>query len=417
MYAEIDEKPLLPNVQNKKSTFSRIKTRLRITNLKCIQYLVLTLGIYLLIIISIFLQDLPRFGGPNQTCKRFHYSAPESSKSNATYPFPNTFNIGKKLDFSGANTPTAWQNTQTLGYHNSYHKRNQPGDLTYWASFWMILTSATPLQYTHPTLEQQLSGGFRTFELDFHLKPDGIMNYHEQMWDQNTHCYCLSECLQTFYRFSKENPNHSPITIILEPKNVAITEDSYPVFQEISLENILSMEQELLNVIGSEKLITPDSIRLENKSLGESVKSRGWPSVYDLEGLFLFILWDQGHRGLSREMYEPGTDHLKGRLIFTSQYLKDFDSDNLNDHVFLHADNPLDNQELARVAIKSNHMLRTRGTEITEDFEEDAEGLEKIRELGQQVVSGDQYLEEAWAEIVKDCTEFEDLDGKVCVRK
>ena len=89
----------------------------------------------------------------------------------------------------------------------------------------------------------------------------------------------------------------------------------------------------------------------------------------------------------------------------------------LNDHVFLHADKPLDDQELARVAIQSNHLLRTRGTQITEEFEDDFEGLEAIRELGQQVVSGDQYLEEAWAEILKDCTEFEDLDGKVCIRK
>ena len=139
--------------------------------------------------------------------------------------------------------------------------------------------------------------------------------------------------------------------------------------------------------------------------------------LYDLQGLFLFILWDQGHRGLSREMYEPGTDHLRGRLLFTSQYLKNFDSDNLTDHVFLHADEPLDEQELARVAIQSNHLLRTRGTQITEKFEDDFEGLEAIRKLGQQVVSGDQYLEEAWVEILKDCTEFEDLDGKVCIRK
>lgn len=371
-------------------------------------------------IFSIYLQDLPRFGGSNKTCKRFHYSAPESTKSNATYPFPNTFNVGKKLDFSGANTPTSWQNTQTLGYHNSYHKMNKPGDMTFWASWWMIgrvFPWSKALRYTHPTLEKQLENGFRTFELDFHLKADGIMNYHEQLWDQQTHCYCLSECLQTMYRFSEENPKHSPITIILEPKNRRIAEDSYPVFEEISLENILSMEQEILNVLGSEKLITPDSIRLENKSLGESIKTRGWPSVYDLQGLFMFILWDQGHRGLSREIYEPGTNHLAGRLLFTSQFLKDYDSENLNDHVVVHADDPMENQELARMAIGNNFILRTRGTKIIEKFEDDIAGLDKIREIGQQVISGDQYLENAWVEVTKDCAVFDDLEGKVCVRK
>ena len=54
--------------------------------------LILAVGIYIGTILWIYLQDLPRFGGTNRTCKRFHYIPPESTKSNSTYPFPNTFN-------------------------------------------------------------------------------------------------------------------------------------------------------------------------------------------------------------------------------------------------------------------------------------------------------------------------------------
>ena len=159
MNTELDEQPLLPLFSKHKSILSKnltknsqkhvsafqIKAKSRqvrmpktLKSAHFCQKLVLAIGIYILVIFSIYLQDLPRFGGSNKTCKRFHYSAPESTKSNATYPFPNTFNVGKKLDFSGANTPTSWQNTQTLGYHNSYHKMNKPGDMTFWASWWMI---------------------------------------------------------------------------------------------------------------------------------------------------------------------------------------------------------------------------------------------------------------------------------------
>ena len=45
---------------------------------------------YIIIILFIYLQDMPRFGGTDRTCKRFHYIPPESTKSNSTYPFPNT---------------------------------------------------------------------------------------------------------------------------------------------------------------------------------------------------------------------------------------------------------------------------------------------------------------------------------------
>ena len=69
---------------------------------------------------------------------------------------------------------------------------------------------------------------------------------------------------------------------------------------------------------------------------------------------------------------------------------------------------------MARLALEHNYLLRVRGTKIVEKFEDDREGLEMIRELGQQIISGDQYLEEAWDEILKDCTEFDDLNGKTC---
>ena len=85
--------------------------------------------------------------------------------------------------------------------------------------------------------------------------------------------------------------------------------------------------------------------------------------------------------------------------------------------MFVHADDPLENVELARKALEHNYLLRTRGTKIVEKWEDDQEGLAKIREIGQQIISGDQYLEDAWTEITKDCNEFDDLEGKICIRK
>ena len=146
--------------------------------------------------------------------------------------------------------------------------------------------------------------------------------YHLQMWDQQTHCYCLSTCLQKMKRWSLENPDHSPIVIMMEPKGLPGAEDSYTINNEIELSDILAVEQEILNVIGSDSLITPDSIRENNgKSLTESLKTRGWPSIYDMKGTFMFAWWD-GDK--IREKYETGTNGLKGRLIFTIKYVSDW---------------------------------------------------------------------------------------------
>ena len=123
-------------------------------------------------------------------------------------------------------------------------------------------------------------------------------------------------------RWSLENPDHSPIVIMMEPKGLPGAEDSYTINNEIELSDILAVEQEILNVIGSDSLITPDSIRENSgKSLTESLKTRGWPSIYDMKGTFMFAWWD-GDK--IREKYETGTNGLKGRLIFTIKYVSDW---------------------------------------------------------------------------------------------
>ena len=93
---------------------------------------------------------------------------------------PSTFNVGKRFDWSGSGTPHAWQNFQQLGTHNSYHRLNKAGRGTFWASWFMVFPAfpwAKELAYEHPSIEEQLKTGYRTFELDLHLRDDGVMNY------------------------------------------------------------------------------------------------------------------------------------------------------------------------------------------------------------------------------------------------
>merc|ERR1739844_138032 len=110
---------------------------------------------------------------------------------------------------------------------------------------------------------------------------------------------------------------------MLEPKFLPLAEDAYTIQNKISLENILGLEQEILNVMGDEKLIVPDKIRQPDKSLVESVKSRGWPSVYNMRDTFMFILWNGKD---IRQKYVENTNSLQGRIIFPIMYISEWDS-------------------------------------------------------------------------------------------
>lgn len=380
---------------------------------------------YLLVVLTVYLRDQPRFGGANRTCQKMHYSAPEISKNNATYPFPNTFNVGRELDWSGANSPSAFQNVQQFGTHNSYHVRNRPGSGTFWASWffwvWPIVKKWAPsFDYEYEKFENQLDAGYRTFELDLHVKENGVTNYHLQMWDQDTHCYCLGECLQIMKRWSLDNSGHGPIIVMLEPKYKPIVEESYTVFNKISLESLLDVEQEIINIIGSKSLITPDQIRIDEKtSLAESLRTRGWPSVYHLTDTFMFVLWDQRR---IRELYEAGTRGGLGRIIFTTKFIQEFDDpkikeDNEN-RVVIHGDDPLDELENVKSALSQNQLIRVRVTTQSEpNFSDDKEKIDAVIANGQQIISADQFLDEAFEAIKVGCQVVENLGGSTCLRE
>ena len=107
-------------------------------------------------------------------------------------------------------------------------------------------------------------------------------------------------------RWSRTNKGHSPIVIMLEPKDMPFGEDSYTIGNEVTLENILAVEQEIMAVLGPDNIITPHSIRTApGKSMSESLAERGWPSIYHMTDSFIFTWWTDGP---IRTIYEEGVN-------------------------------------------------------------------------------------------------------------
>lgn len=285
------QEPLVDEPESKlQKTRKWIKAKLK----RPLRYLSNIVRLYLLIVVFIYIMDYPKYGGTSNQCRKNHIDPPEISKNNATYPYPNTFNQGRKFSEASFHSKYAYQNIQQFGTHNSYHKLNSFGNGLFWLSWFCYLIPGwrRNFAYEYPVLTSQLNSGYRNFELDIHIRPGGIMNYHKQMWDQDTVCYCFSECLKEMKRWSNDNSGHGPIVVIVEPKTFAVDSDSYLILNDISLTDLLGAEQEILNIIASDHLITPDQIRINSTtSLQDSVETRGWPNVYDMRDTFLFILW------------------------------------------------------------------------------------------------------------------------------
>ena len=136
---------------------------------------------------------------------------------------------------------------QTIGSHNSYRKNTQPEIVAFMnASAELLPEGFDPASwdYDHETLEDQLDlYGMRSFELDVYRDPDGelfntrlgntfvgldpnsgedkllssgLKILHFPDFDYHTHFFTFIDALEALQSWSNSNPNHLPITILIE---------------------------------------------------------------------------------------------------------------------------------------------------------------------------------------------------------
>ncbi|HQY60599.1 MAG TPA: Ca2+-dependent phosphoinositide-specific phospholipase C [Polyangiaceae bacterium] len=206
-------------------------------------------------------------------------------KSTASYPLDATLRMN---------------HLQAKATHNSYHV--QPtSDLVDWA-------------YSHAPLAEQLDKqGVRSFELDLHWD-DECQRYevfHIGLLDDRTTCRVFTDCLLALRGWSSAHPGHHPVFIHLEPKFASSAANDA---------RIAAMEGEILSVFERPWLVTPDDVRGASPTLAAGVAARGWPTLGEARGRFLFYLNDTGG---FRDSYTRGKKNLDGRLVFAESSFDD----------------------------------------------------------------------------------------------
>ena len=220
---------------------------------------------------------------------------------------------------------------QAKATHNSYHR---------------IPKATVPeWQYDHVPLDRQFDEqGVRGVELDIHWDDEcgRYKVFHIGLLDDLTSCTYLVECLVAMRGWSASHPGHHPIFVQIEPKFTSSAADG---------ERLSALDKEILSVFERPWLVTPDELKGSSASVAEGLAQRGWPTLGEARGRFVFYL---NTGGSVRDAYTFGRKNLDGRLMFAEGNLDE-------PFVAIQVSNdPIGDADAIKRALAKNLIVRTR---------------------------------------------------------
>ncbi|MEH0152781.1 Ca2+-dependent phosphoinositide-specific phospholipase C [Limibacter armeniacum] len=275
------------------------------------------------------------------------------------------------------------------------------------------------LAYDHPDFVEQLDSGLRSFEIDVYYDPTGNRFHkpatyellkqrginelapfdsvgltkpgfkvlHVADIDFRTHYTTFRSALEELKGWSDAHADHIPIFIMIEAKDMGI-----PLFpnstEVLSFDNkaFMELDAEIISILGRDKVITPDDVRGNYKTLEEAVLAQSWPSLKSSLGKFVFMLLPSGAgtTDVDKTPYLQGRPSLEDRVMFVRS------EPGYPHAAFLLMDNAIVRKEEITEAVKKGYLVRTRSDiETYEAKVNDHSRKEAAFESGAQVVSTD----------------------------
>jgi hypothetical protein len=204
------------------------------------------------------------------------------------------------------------------------------------------------MTYRYGTLAEQLDGGMRSLEIDINNDPEGgryahpageaalaakgitdalprdttdmdkpgLKVFHIADFDVRSSCNLFRTCLGQLRAWSDAHPNHEPIFILVEAKS-----DPLPIFPGSTAplpfdhKAFEEMDRTIFDVIGREKMVTPDQVRGSYPTLEAGVLAQHWPTLEASRGKFVFLLLT-ALDPVAIAAYHEGHPNLEGRAAF-----------------------------------------------------------------------------------------------------
>ena len=208
------------------------------------------------------------------------------------------------------------------------------------------------------TLTNQLNSGIRSFEMDIEVfDRDGEISFtcmHNPYFEMATSCYDFALAMKEIAMWSDNNPDHLPLTIIVEPKTTFIPLKDMKKFSIGYADDFDAMLRETLG----DKLFTPDDMLGDYESFGAMRADDGWCEVKDMLGKVLILL----HEGGTTEDYIDSDPTLRSQAMFPMLRIKDIERDCAS---FILCNAPGTILEMADEIAESRVICRTRADKFT----------------------------------------------------
>jgi hypothetical protein len=309
--------------------------------------------------------------------------------------------------------PLRMNQIQVIGTHNSYHRElSKPeraahdtvfGGQAIYDAFFAYSHASLPNQlsrqkargleldlfgdpqgglYANPLLRQRLAAGPL---LDPEWQRPGIKVLHTEDLDYNSSCVRLVTCLRLVRRWSRANPEHVPLLVMLELKATdpiagPLGGVAVPPWNRSAL---AGLDKEIRSVFTAGELIRPDDVRRPGLTLERSVLRKGWPALSQARGRVAFLMDnDPGPIGAA---YTAGRPSLQGRVLFTNA------RPGSPDAAFVKRNTPT-GANLAQIKglVRKGYLVRTRSDEpLATVLSEDETRLRAALASGAQLVSTD----------------------------
>ena len=254
--------------------------------------------------------------------------------------------------------------------HNSYQTRAADSYCEIFDNLSALtfdLVSGKTGEYCSQTLTEQFNCGIRSIELDIEPVEDGdavsFTCMHMPYLDSGTTCYDLALALKEIKMWSDYNPNHLPITIIIEPKRVFVPMEN---MKFMNIDYALALDEMLRDVLG-DKLFEPADMLRDYDSFAEMRFADDWCEAEDMLGKVLVLLHDTA----VTEEYIALDESIKTQAMFP---MLRYDDKDLSYASFLLINDPTEALEASEEIIgEYNLIVRTQVDTFTSVSQEKRE--------------------------------------------
>lgn len=246
------------------------------------------------------------------------------------------------------------------------------------------------LEYMFPPIEAQLRAGLRSLEFDLNVDHDGgrflsplpyrmlreqgerelaplysealaepgLKVMHMVDVDFRSHCPTFRLCLRQVRTWSDANPGHTPVFILLEPKFQGLTQAARApgatALDPFDARAFAEMDAAIAEIIGRERVITPDDLRGDHPTLEAAALAGAWPTLEQARGKLVFLMIVPGLNLETFAPYMQDRPNLEGRMAFVQG------RPGMPHAAFLMIDNALTHAREIPELVRKGYLVRSR---------------------------------------------------------